>query len=48
VEVLQGDASKAKSMLGWAPTRSFEQVVHEMVDEDVRRLQESGSPKRSA
>jgi GDPmannose 4,6-dehydratase len=38
VEVLQGDASKAKAVLGWAPTRTFENLVREMVDEDLKRL----------
>jgi GDPmannose 4,6-dehydratase len=38
--LLQGDASKARTRLGWAPTVSFEELVGMMVDEDVRRLRE--------
>lgn len=37
-EVLQGDPGKAKSLLGWTPTVSFEDLVAEMVEEDLRRL----------
>ena len=35
---LQGDASKAKRVLGWEPTVQFEDLVREMVDADCRRL----------
>ncbi len=36
VESLLGDASKAKRKLGWEPRISFEQLVAEMVQEDLR------------
>lgn len=36
VELLQGDASKAKKILGWQPSYSFEQMVEEMVANDIR------------
>jgi GDPmannose 4,6-dehydratase len=36
VETLLGDASKAKEKLNWAPKISFEQLVKEMIDEDLR------------
>lgn len=36
-----GDASRAREVLGWAPTVTFEQMVAAMVDEDVRLLAES-------
>ena len=39
VDALVGDASKAKSELGWAPTISFEQLIAEMVEADLTRLQ---------
>jgi GDPmannose 4,6-dehydratase len=39
VDHLIGDASKAKSVLGWEPTVSFKQLVEMMVDEDLRRHQ---------
>jgi GDPmannose 4,6-dehydratase len=35
VNVLQGDASKARKKLGWAPAASFEGLVKEMVDGDL-------------
>ena len=35
VNILQGDASKAREKLGWAPTISFEELVKEMVDGDL-------------
>ncbi len=34
VQTLCGDASKAKAMLGWSPTTSFEQLVQEMTESD--------------
>ena len=33
---LLGDASKARSRLGWRPETSFEDMVREMVDADLR------------
>ncbi|MEO8372758.1 MAG: GDP-mannose 4,6-dehydratase [Candidatus Solibacter sp.] len=36
--LLQGDASKARRVLGWAPTVKFEDLVREMVDADCRLL----------
>jgi GDPmannose 4,6-dehydratase len=38
VDVLTGDASKAKRVLGWTPTVSFEQLVAAMVEADIERL----------
>lgn len=35
---LVGDASRARSILGWQPTASFEQLIAMMVDADVRML----------
>jgi GDPmannose 4,6-dehydratase len=32
---LVGDATKARTVLGWRPTLSFEQIVARMVDEDL-------------
>jgi GDPmannose 4,6-dehydratase len=34
VELLQGDASKARAKLGWRPTTSFEELVSMMVEAD--------------
>ena len=36
VETLLGDASKAKEKLNWVPKISFNQLVKEMVDEDLK------------
>ncbi|ACL58116.1 GDP-mannose 4,6-dehydratase [Methylobacterium nodulans] len=38
VDVLIGDASKARRVLGWEPTVSLEEMVREMVDADLHRL----------
>ena len=36
VDTLLGDPAKAKRQLGWQPRISFEQLVKEMVDEDLK------------
>jgi GDPmannose 4,6-dehydratase len=38
VDVLLGDASKAKQVLGWEPEHTFEDLVHEMVDSDLEGI----------
>jgi GDPmannose 4,6-dehydratase len=38
VELLQADWSKARQRLGWRPTTTFEELVVDMVDADLRRL----------
>jgi GDPmannose 4,6-dehydratase len=38
VEHLVGDASKARSELGWEPRHSFRELVEMMVDADLKRL----------
>lgn len=38
VDVLLGDASKARATLGWEPLISFEELITEMVDADMERL----------
>jgi GDPmannose 4,6-dehydratase len=35
VDLLLGDATKAKKRLGWEPTTSFDELVQMMVDHDV-------------
>ena len=37
VALLQGDASKAKRVLGWEPKKSFDQLIREMVDHDMEQ-----------
>ena len=39
VETLLGDPSKAKRELGWTPRTTFEQLVQEMVDSDLKSAQ---------
>ena len=38
VDVLIGDPSKAKRLLGWTPTVTFEELVNRMVEADMARL----------
>jgi GDPmannose 4,6-dehydratase len=38
VDILHGNAAKAKRLLGWEPTTRFEEMISEMVDADLRRL----------
>jgi len=39
VELLQGDAGRAKKILGWEPTVGFKELVRIMVDADIKDLQ---------
>jgi GDPmannose 4,6-dehydratase len=38
VDLLVGDASKARESLGWEPTVSFEELIAMMVDADLEAL----------
>jgi GDPmannose 4,6-dehydratase len=38
VDMLIGDASKARAKLGWKPMVSFREMVHMMVEADLKRL----------
>lgn len=40
VKTLLGDASKAKAKLGWTPKISFHELVKEMVQEDLKNVQQ--------
>lgn len=42
VDLLQGDATRARKVLGWEPTVTFELLVKMMVDADLERLSKSG------
>jgi GDPmannose 4,6-dehydratase len=37
VDVLIGDSTKAKNILGWEPTISFETLISDMVENDIQR-----------
>jgi GDPmannose 4,6-dehydratase len=41
VDLLIGDPSKARRVLGWEPQISFTELVHEMVEADLQRLSRS-------
>jgi GDPmannose 4,6-dehydratase len=38
VDTLVGDASKARTRLGWTPAVSFKEMIHMMVEADLKRL----------
>lgn len=38
VELLIGDAAKAQAVLGWTPTMTLEQLCQDMVEADLRRV----------
>ena len=48
VDHLIGDASKAKRILGWEPSVTFERLVAMMVDADVRSLSRATGPTETA
>ena len=39
VDLLVGDASKAKEKLGWIPEYSLEDLVREMMESDIKLMQ---------
>ncbi len=39
VDILLGDAAKAKAKLGWEPRIAVDQVIRETVDADLARVQ---------
>lgn len=41
VACLRGDASLARKTLGWEPRYNFEQIIHEMVQSDIKKLAKS-------
>lgn len=40
VELLIGDSTKARKNLGWEPSVTFEELVHLMVDSDIKAFEE--------
>jgi GDPmannose 4,6-dehydratase len=45
VDVLLGDAAKAKAELGWEPQIALDQLIREMVDADLARVQGEPPPQ---
>ena len=39
VDVLLGDAQKARDKLGWRPRVTFKELVHLMVDADIEEVE---------
>ncbi|MGH7173078.1 MAG: GDP-mannose 4,6-dehydratase, partial [Gemmataceae bacterium] len=48
VDLLLGDAAKARSKLGWQPRMSFEQMVRAMVDADIAAVRPAVKPAARA
>ncbi len=46
VETLLGDATKAREQLGWVPRTTFEQLVTEMVDADLKSAERDALVRR--
>ena len=46
VDLLVGDAGKARTALGWTPKHTFESLVCEMVDSDLELLRRMETPAR--
>ena len=44
VNVLQGDASKARNKLGWQPSMSFHEIIQEMVESDLAWYSDRKNP----
>ncbi len=44
VDLLMGDAAKARQVLGWEPSHTFQQLVSEMVQSDLTAVQRSADP----
>jgi len=45
VDILLGDYSKAKNILGWEPTVLFDELVAEMVEHDLQVLSKKKASK---
>jgi GDPmannose 4,6-dehydratase len=47
VDVLQGDATKAREVLGWRPRATLPEIVREMVDADLKRFESQSAENRA-
>lgn len=45
VDVLRGDPTKARHRLGWSHKTTFDQLVNEMVDADLRQIKNERGPR---
>jgi GDPmannose 4,6-dehydratase len=43
VEALLGDARKAHQRLGWRPEVGFDEIVREMIEADLQRIEDTQS-----
>lgn len=43
VDLLVGDATKARKTLNWSPKYSFEELIREMVESDLRKASQAGA-----
>jgi len=48
VDLLIGDATKARDVLGWHPTIGFQELIQQMVREDLATLSSAGKPGHAA
>jgi GDPmannose 4,6-dehydratase len=46
-DALLGDPSKARQKLGWSHKVSFDELVREMVDSDLREIRRDGAPRNA-
>ncbi|HVF45538.1 MAG TPA: GDP-mannose 4,6-dehydratase [Pyrinomonadaceae bacterium] len=46
VDLLIGDASKTRELLGWQPRYSFEELINQMVDSDMAALERTATEVR--
>ena len=47
VQTLLGDSSKAKKELGWSPETSFDELVKEMIDYDLKLAKQESNTDKS-
>jgi GDPmannose 4,6-dehydratase len=47
VDLLIGDTTKARAELGWAPTRTFQELVSAMVQNDLDVLSQNDGAEKS-
>jgi hypothetical protein len=48
VDVLLGDSSKARKVLGWKPEIDLREMICEMVDADLERLRSESDSRKSS